>query len=249
MHSNPQYREHVGKIFGTYKIVGKSKHQHLWLVKCLTCQFRSELSVGCLQSSSSNLCFSCKLGDSKKVKSFLASTKHRYCAMMRRCYDINNKGYKRYGARGITVCEEWRNPDTGIFAYRNWILSYPSGISLLLDAHYQIDRIDNNDNYDPKNCRIVSPEVNMRNSTASRHFLEIVGGERLSLRQCVEKYGTVNYARARARLDRGYTLIEAALLPSIPWTSLNKLRKLNELHPVTTTLEEDLIKLGISHPA
>jgi hypothetical protein len=60
-----------------------------------------------------------------------------------RCLNENNKDYKYYGGRGISVCEEWKNyDDFAIWAYEN---GYERGLT--------IDRINNDGNYDPLNCR------------------------------------------------------------------------------------------------
>ena len=67
--------------------------------------------------------------------------------MRMRCYYPNCEGYKWYGGRGITVCKEW-NEDFGPF--RDWALSHGYTDELTLD------RIDNDGNYEPSNCRWVS---------------------------------------------------------------------------------------------
>ena len=67
--------------------------------------------------------------------------------MRMRCYYPSCEGYKWYGGRGITVCEEW-NKDFGPF--RDWALSHGYTDELTLD------RIDNDGNYEPSNCRWVS---------------------------------------------------------------------------------------------
>lgn len=73
--------------------------------------------------------------------------------MKNRCENPKREKYKDYGARGIKVCEEWEKP----IAFVEWALSngYQKGL--------QLDRIDNNGDYSPQNCRWVTPKENSRN--------------------------------------------------------------------------------------
>lgn len=50
------------------------------------------------------------------------SLMRRYSDMLRRCYDKSHHLYKYYGAKGVTVCEEWLNDETGFKTYVDWIL-------------------------------------------------------------------------------------------------------------------------------
>lgn len=81
-----------------------------------------------------------------------------YHSMIRRCYEPHNKAYKYYGGRGITVCDEWKNDFN---AFYNWVTKsdYIHGL--------QIDRIDNNGNYSPDNCRFVSAKKNAQNTRSN----------------------------------------------------------------------------------
>lgn len=76
-----------------------------------------------------------------------------WSTMMHRCYDEKRLKYPSYGGRGISVCEEWHNPNSFIdWAECN---GYKNGL--------QLDRVDNNAGYSPDNCRFVSPKENSRN--------------------------------------------------------------------------------------
>ncbi len=76
-----------------------------------------------------------------------------WCHMKNRCYNKNNKRYKHYGGRGITVCDRWLHSFMAFFE--------DMGSKLFSKA--QIDRIDNDGNYEPGNCRWTTCTENNRN--------------------------------------------------------------------------------------
>ena len=111
-----------------------------------------------------------------KCNAIRAATKHggikdklygSYRAMKMRCFEPSYHHYNRYGGRGITVCQEWRESYS---SFKKWAYEsgYKPGLSL--------DRIDNDGNYCPENCRWVLQKEQVRNSTRT---IKTDGGDRL----------------------------------------------------------------------
>ena len=82
--------------------------------------------------------------------------------MKKRCYNPKSIGYKNYGARGIKVCDRW------LHSFKNFLedMGHKPG------PEYSLDRKNNDGNYEPKNCRWATPEV-QRNNTRKQQALRI----------------------------------------------------------------------------
>lgn len=123
--------------------------------------------------------------------------------MKKRCYDETCPQYKNYGARGITICDEWLG-DFGYENFKKWaeLHGYKEGLT--------IDRNDNNNGYSPENCSWRTMEYQSNNKRNNR-LLEM-NGETKTLAMWCKKYGA-EYSRTRYRINHGYTLFEALTTP------------------------------------
>lgn len=101
-------------------------------------------------------------------------------SMKTRCYNQAQRAYKDYGARGISVCDRWR------FSFENFL----EDMGLKPSPKHSIDRINNNGNYEPGNCRWVTIEVQADNKRTTR-FIEI-GGVRKTVAQWSRETGIGN---------------------------------------------------------
>ena len=133
------------------------------------CDCGNEINVrhSCLQSGHTTSC-GCyhreKFGDVNRTHN-LSHKSHLYSVwknMKDRCYREKCKSYKNYGGRGIEVCDEWRSDYK---AFYDWSMANgykeeqtAGGVNIL-----SIDRINNDGNYEPSNCRWVTADVQAKN--------------------------------------------------------------------------------------
>lgn len=119
--------------------------------------------------------------------------------LLRRCYNPNATNYERYGGRGITVCDSWRESFENF--YRD-MGDAPKGL--------QLDRMDNSAGYSPENCRWITRLENMRNTRANINLTW--NGKTQCLSAWVEELGIARCI-LRYRIKRKWSVEKAFTTP------------------------------------
>jgi hypothetical protein len=114
----------------------------------------------------------------------------RWQAMIHRCFSIKDSHFYLYGGRGIKVCERWQNP---VNFYADMYYPFWDGASL--------DRINNDGDYEPSNCRWVTAKAQGANRRTNR-FFEQNDGSLVSAIDVAEQAG-ISWSKAYNSLYRG----------------------------------------------
>lgn len=191
----------TGRKFGRLTVVeldkARSKRKSYWICQC-ECGNRKTVrsdslkngairSCGCLRNEQAAINVS--VNHSHKMSK--TRLYHTWQGMKKRCNNPDNSSYPRYGGRGITVCKEW---ESKFESFMEWALNNGYADNLT------IDRIDNNGNYEPSNCRWTEPKAQARNRRSNIKVR--YNGKSITLMELSEITG-LNYGLLRARYDRG----------------------------------------------
>lgn len=131
----------------------------------------------------------------------------------RRCYNENDTSYENYGARGISVCEEWRKDMISFF---DWALA--NGY----EDHLSIDRRENDGNYEPSNCRWVTKQTNNANMRCINKLgYKGVGEDKRYKRLCYRAY--ISIMDKPVTIGGGYPTVKLALEARNQYIIVNKL--------------------------
>lgn len=117
--------------------------------------------------------------------------------MKARCTNPNDVSFYNYGARGISICDDWAN---SFDLFKEW------AIWAGYEDNLEIDRIDNNGNYCPENCRWANDDLSSQNRRSA--FIVTYEGEQMPLSVLCKKLN-LKYLLIYKRLKRGWTINQA----------------------------------------
>lgn len=149
--------------------------------------YSQQLSCGCLRNEA---------GEKRKTHGLSNHPLYRaWTEMNRRCYNEKRDNYARYGGRGITVCEEWRND---FKTFYDWAINSGWAEGLW------IDRRENDGNYEPSNCRWVT----VGESNINRTCVKLTKEKADTIR---EMYASKNYSQKELANMYGVTKMVISL--------------------------------------
>lgn len=205
------YKNIVGQKFSrltVLKLIGRDKHQSiLWLCECecgnkikvntTSLKTGNTKSCGCLQKEKAIktlMSFSITHGLSRDANGKKTRLFRIWNGIKTRCLNPNTDNYSSYGARGIKMCKEWISD---FKEFHDWAIN--NGYS----DNLTVDRIDNNGNYAPNNCRWATFKTQANNK--SNNVMLKFKGHTLNLKQWSETLN-MNYRALEARLRRGWSI-------------------------------------------
>ena len=182
--------EDLGTMFATEN---SKQKRHYGIFKCGFCgtEFRTLIASVKRGNTNSCGCYHKRRVKESSITHGLRSTRLYtvWANIKRRTLNSKNKHYNDYGGRGITICDEWKND---FMPFYNWAMlnGYEENKGL------SIDRIDNDGNYEPNNCRWTTKTIQSRNIRIAKNntsgyrgvsYIKIRGDYRAQIRVNLKK--------------------------------------------------------------
>lgn len=197
----------AGCVFGRWSVLSRAEKRpgsnySQWLCRCSCGTLKVVASKHLHGNSRSCGCLAVEsvVARSRTHGMVGSRTYSSWTTMKVRCTSPQHRSFENYGGRGIVVCDRWKN------SFENFLSDMgprPDGRTL--------DRIDNDGNYEPGNCRWAPEQVQRRNKR-NTVYLEVFG-EKISLPDAAERFG-VPSDQLRWRLKKGWSM-EAAVTTAL----------------------------------
>lgn len=152
----PPFRDLTGQRFGRLTALSpiRTASGFRWSCRC-ACGAEVKVVGSSLTSGHTSSCGCLQRERSKAANKVHGASRGRHplygiwSAMIRRCVSEDDGSFFDYGGRGISVCDRWRFGEGGLHGFECFVLDMGSRPS----KKHSLDRIDNDGNYEPGNCR------------------------------------------------------------------------------------------------
>lgn len=243
MYGMTQIKDITGEAFGCLVVIARAPNSRtgavMWLCSCVAdrggCGGSVEAFSQNLRSGRTTSC-GCTYARAKAAR----ATRHGHAsrsgrtaewlswhAMRRRCDDARSPAFRDYGGRGITVCERWRSFE-----------AFLADMGRRPSAAHSIDRINNDGNYEPGNCRWATQTEQSRNQRSNR--MSTHNGQTKCTAEWAEASG-IAYSTLKSRLLRGMSIEDAVSLSA----DRNDRRRKYTIGSETMTLAQWARKTGV----
>ena len=204
LHKERKQNKYINKKFGRLFVLDALRRDgRSWLTCVCDCGTKKDIAMSSVQSGNSLSCgcIQREVASARFKTHGLSRTKEYRCwaHMIRRCTDSSSRMFKYYGARGITVCEEW-------MVFENFLRH----VGHAPTVNHTLDRRDNDKGYEPSNCRWVTMAVQSVNKRSNVYY--DFDGHKLTLPE-ISKRSNIHVATLAARIKNGLTVEQAISKP------------------------------------
>ena len=205
--ANKNIKDLTGQKFGRLTVIGlqpQKSRKTYWICQC-DCGNVKNVRSDSLQRGNVKSC-GCMKKDQDKINLMKSTAKRKYIetgykvggtrlyeiwqGMKKRCYNIHDNRYHRYGGRGIIICDEWKND---FIAFHDWAIKNGYADDLT------IERKDTDGNYEPDNCCWASNKEQSNNRSTNVKLT--IGNSTRTLKQWCDIF-EVDYKKINARYSR-----------------------------------------------